>query len=85
MIRAWPIISCEQVGDFRLFPLTKKMVRSPRTGEIREVQALQFSDWVLILARSGVAGFLFFMDEARADQIAKKPCRIKPENDTPWP
>jgi 8-oxo-dGTP pyrophosphatase MutT (NUDIX family) len=25
-------------------------VRSPRTGEIREVQALQFPDWVLILA-----------------------------------
>jgi 8-oxo-dGTP pyrophosphatase MutT (NUDIX family) len=50
MIRDWPIISREQVGDFRLFSLTKKMVRSPRTGEIREVQALQFPDWVLILA-----------------------------------
>jgi len=28
----------------------QKKVRSPRTGEIREVQALQFPDWVLILA-----------------------------------
>ena len=50
MIRDWPVISREQVGDFRLFSLTKKKVRSPRTGEIREVQALQFPDWVLILA-----------------------------------
>ncbi len=50
MIRDWPIISREQIGDFRLFSLTQKKVRSPRTGEIREVQALQFPDWVLILA-----------------------------------
>jgi ADP-ribose pyrophosphatase len=50
MIRDWPVISREQVGDFRLFSLTNKKVRSPRTGEIREVQALQFADWVLILA-----------------------------------
>jgi 8-oxo-dGTP pyrophosphatase MutT (NUDIX family) len=50
MIREWPVISREQVGYFRLFSLTKKKVRSPRTGEIREVQTLQFPDWVLILA-----------------------------------
>ena len=50
MIRDWPVISRKQVGDFGLFSLTKKKVRSPRTGEIREVQALQFADWVLILA-----------------------------------
>ena len=50
MIRDWPVISREQIGDFGLFSLTKKRVRSPRTGEIREVQALQFPDWVLILA-----------------------------------
>jgi len=50
MIRDWPVISREQIGDFRLFSLTKKKVRSPRTGEIREVQTLGFADWVLILA-----------------------------------
>jgi ADP-ribose pyrophosphatase len=50
MIRDWPVISREQIGDFRLFSLTKKKARSPRTGEIIEVQALQFPDWVLILA-----------------------------------
>jgi 8-oxo-dGTP pyrophosphatase MutT (NUDIX family) len=50
MIRDWSIINREQIGDFRLFSLTQKKVRSPRTGEIREVQALHFSDWVLVLA-----------------------------------
>jgi 8-oxo-dGTP pyrophosphatase MutT (NUDIX family) len=50
MIKDWPVISREQIGDFRLFSLTQKRVRSPRTGEIREVQALQFPNWVLILA-----------------------------------
>jgi ADP-ribose pyrophosphatase len=50
MIRDWPIIRREQIGDFRLFSLTQKKVRSPRTGEIREVQTLHFSDWVLVLA-----------------------------------
>ncbi|MGD9413001.1 MAG: NUDIX hydrolase [Desulfobacterales bacterium] len=50
MIRDWSIINRERIGDFKLFSLTQKKVRSPRTGEIREVQALHFSDWVLILA-----------------------------------
>jgi ADP-ribose pyrophosphatase len=50
MIRDWPVISREQVGDFRIFSLHKKRVHSPRTGEISEVQALRFPDWVLILA-----------------------------------
>lgn len=50
MIHDWPIISREQIGDFKIFALTQKKVRSPRTGEIREVQALRFPDWVLILA-----------------------------------
>ena len=50
MIREWPIISREQMGDFKIFALTQKKVRSPRSGETREVQVLQFPDWVLILA-----------------------------------
>ena len=50
MIRDWPIISRELIGDFSIFTLTKKRVRSPRTGEAREVAALQFPDWVLMLA-----------------------------------
>ena len=50
MIKDWPVISRKQIGNFGLFSLAQKKVRSPRTGEIREVQALQFPDWVLILA-----------------------------------
>ena len=50
MIRDWPIINRELIGDFRLFSLNKKKVRSPRTGEVREVQTLHFPDWVLVLA-----------------------------------
>ena len=50
MIKEWPVISREQAGDFGLFSLTQKTVRSPRTGEISEVQAIQFPDWVLVLA-----------------------------------
>jgi ADP-ribose pyrophosphatase len=50
MIGDWPIISRKLIGDFRLFSLTQKKVRSPRTGEIREVQTLHFPDWVLVLA-----------------------------------
>jgi len=50
MIRDWEILSREQVEDFRIFKIEKKRVRSPRTGEIREAQAIQFPDWVLVLA-----------------------------------
>jgi ADP-ribose pyrophosphatase len=50
MIRDWAVLRRDQVGDFKLFSLYKKRVRSPRTGEIREVQTLHFPDWVLILA-----------------------------------
>ena len=50
MIKDWPVISRKQIGDFGLFSLTQKTVRSPRTGAIKAVQALQFHDWVLVLA-----------------------------------
>lgn len=50
MIREWEILKRERVADYKIFALDKKQVRSPRTGDTREVQALQFSDWVLILA-----------------------------------
>lgn len=50
MIKEWPVIRQKQAGDFGLFSLIQKTVRSPRTGEIRAVQALQFPHWVLLLA-----------------------------------
>jgi 8-oxo-dGTP pyrophosphatase MutT (NUDIX family) len=50
MISEWAILKRQQVADYKLFSLHKKQVRSPRTGEIREMLALQFPDWVLTLA-----------------------------------
>ena len=50
MIPEWSILKRQQVADFKLFSLHKKQVRSPRTGEIREMLALQFPDWVITLA-----------------------------------
>ena len=50
MIGDWAVLKRERVGDFKIFSLHKKQVCSPRTGEIREVQAIQSPDWVLILA-----------------------------------
>jgi len=38
MIRKWDILHRELVKDFRLFKVQKKQVRSPRTGEVREVK-----------------------------------------------
>ena len=49
MIQDWAILKREPVEDFKLFQIQRKQVRSPRTGEVREVQAIQFADWVLIL------------------------------------
>jgi 8-oxo-dGTP pyrophosphatase MutT (NUDIX family) len=50
MIQDWAILKREPVEDFKLFQIQRKQVRSPRTGETREAQAIQFADWVLILA-----------------------------------
>ena len=50
MIPEWSILKRQQVADYNIFSLHKKQVRSPRTGEIREMLCLHFPDWVLILA-----------------------------------
>ncbi len=50
MIRDWEILKREPVAEYKIFALHKKRVRSPRTGEISDVHAIQFPDWVLILA-----------------------------------
>ncbi|MGD8961117.1 MAG: NUDIX hydrolase [Desulfobacterales bacterium] len=50
MIPEWSILKRQQVADYNIFSLHKKQVRSPRTGEIREMLALQFPDWVITLA-----------------------------------
>ena len=50
MIQDWAILKRERVADYNIFALDKKQVRSPRTGEIREMLGLHFPDWVMILA-----------------------------------
>ena len=50
MIRDWKILSREFIQDFKIFQIKKKRVCSPLTGKVSEVQAIQFPDWVLILA-----------------------------------
>ena len=50
MISEWAILKRQQVADYKIFSLHQKQVRSPRTGEIREMLALHFPDWVLTLA-----------------------------------
>jgi len=49
MIQDWPVLKRQLVEDFKLFQIQKKQVRSPRTGEISEVQSIHLVDWVLIL------------------------------------
>jgi ADP-ribose pyrophosphatase len=50
MIRDWAVLKREPVADFKLFQIQRKQVRSPRTGKTSEVLAIQFADWVMILA-----------------------------------
>jgi ADP-ribose pyrophosphatase len=49
MIQNWVVLKREPVEDFKLFQIQRKQVCSPRTGETREVQSIQFTDWVLVL------------------------------------
>lgn len=50
MIPEWAIHERRLVADYKIFSLYQKQVRSPRTGEIREMLALHFPDWVMTLA-----------------------------------
>lgn len=50
MVDDWTILKREPVQDFGIFQVHSKHVRSPRTGNVRKVQAIQTPDWVLVLA-----------------------------------
>jgi ADP-ribose pyrophosphatase len=50
MVRDWEILGREFMQALQTFQIEKKRVRSPRTGKVSEVQAIQFPDWVMILA-----------------------------------
>ena len=49
MIRKWEILKRELVNDYRILQVQKKQVRSPRTGMVSDVLALQMPAWVLVL------------------------------------
>jgi ADP-ribose pyrophosphatase len=53
MIGDWKVLGRELIQDYKIFQIENKRVRSPRTGRDSEVQAIQFPDWVLILALTG--------------------------------
>lgn len=50
MIKDWAVLKREPVEDFAFFQIQRKQVRSPRTRETKQVQAIRFADWVLVLA-----------------------------------
>jgi 8-oxo-dGTP pyrophosphatase MutT (NUDIX family) len=49
LIQDWTILNRNRIADFKIFQIEKKQVRSPRTGEIREIQAIRSPGWVLVL------------------------------------
>ena len=50
MIREWEILDRRLVNDFGIVKIHTKQARSPRTGDVRDILAIDFPDWALILA-----------------------------------
>jgi 8-oxo-dGTP pyrophosphatase MutT (NUDIX family) len=50
MIRDWEVLNREVVNDFGIVKINKKQARSPRTGDVSDILAIDFPDWVLVLA-----------------------------------
>ena len=50
MIRNWEVLSRTLVNDFGIVKIHTKQARSPRTGDVRDILAIDFPDWALVLA-----------------------------------
>ena len=50
MIRDWEVLNRKLVNDFGIVKIHTKQARSPRTGDVRDILAIDFPDWALILA-----------------------------------
>lgn len=50
MIRDWEVLSRKLVNDFGIVKIHAKQARSPRTGDVRDILAIDFPDWALVLA-----------------------------------
>jgi len=49
MIRPWPVRQTRTLIDNRIFKLTGRLSRSPRTGDEHEFYVLQCTDWVNVV------------------------------------
>ena len=50
MIREWEILNRKLVNDFGIVKIHTKQARSPRTGDVRDILAIDFPDWALVMA-----------------------------------
>ena len=50
MIKDWEVLSRNLVNDFGIVKIHTKQARSPRTSEVRDILAIDFPDWALVLA-----------------------------------
>jgi 8-oxo-dGTP pyrophosphatase MutT (NUDIX family) len=50
MIKDWQVLNRKLVNDFGIVKIRTKQARSPRTGEVRDILAIDFPDWALVLA-----------------------------------
>ena len=49
MIRDWEVLNREVVNDFGIVKIHKKQARSPRTGDVRDILAIDFPEWYCLL------------------------------------
>jgi ADP-ribose pyrophosphatase len=49
MIQEWEIVERRLIFNQGLYRIEEKTVRSPRGGPARQVQAIHFADWVVVL------------------------------------
>lgn len=49
MLKHWEILNRELIKDYRLFQVYQKQVRSPRTGQVLKMQAIQTPDWIIVI------------------------------------
>ena len=50
MIKDWEVLNRRLVNDFGIVKIHTKQARSPRTGDVRDILAIDFPDWALVLA-----------------------------------
>ena len=50
MIKDWEVLNRRLVNDFGIVKIHTKRARSPRTDDVRDILAIDFPDWALVLA-----------------------------------